>query len=148
MNEAELEKAHEASHDNKEIIERSSWCGCFHCLNIFPPSEIEEYPGDSALCPCCGMDAVIGNASGFPITPEFVAEMYEEYFSAPRPDNANMPGFNNARAAEISKAIKALAKALDPGCDVSAKIISALHGETFGVVSSRLRIELDFTCFS
>ena len=36
-------------------------CGCFHCLARFPASSVAAYTddGQTALCPVCGMDAVI-----------------------------------------------------------------------------------------
>jgi len=80
MNEAELRKAHEACTNNREAIGRSSMCGCFYCLNIFPATEVGHYWGERAVCPYCEVDAVIGDASGYPITPEFLAEMYEVWF--------------------------------------------------------------------
>ena len=35
--------------------------GCFYALEIFPPAEITEWTDDglTALCPRCGIDAVI-----------------------------------------------------------------------------------------
>jgi hypothetical protein len=43
---------------------------------------IEEWTdaADTALCPHCGIDAVIGDASGFPITKEFLSEMCQAWF--------------------------------------------------------------------
>jgi hypothetical protein len=32
------------------------------------------------LCPFCGIDSVIGTASGYPITREFLAQMREHWF--------------------------------------------------------------------
>jgi hypothetical protein len=62
-------------------------CGCFFCLATFPPGEIKDWVdenedgvGQTALCPYCGIDSVIGSASGFPITREFLEEMHRFYF--------------------------------------------------------------------
>ena len=55
----------------------------FSCCEIFPPSEITDYLPDeppTALCPYCHIDAVIGDASGFPITDEFLTEMKRRWF--------------------------------------------------------------------
>lgn len=77
-------RAHEASFKNKESILRSKVCGCFSCLKIFPPSEVrfrKEMDGQkTAWCPYCDVDAVLGDATGFPITPEFLKEMQKEWF--------------------------------------------------------------------
>ena len=63
-------------------------CGCFHCAKIFPPAFVthwvdkdDEGVGQTALCPHCGMDAVLGSASGFEITPELLKEMHGHWFS-------------------------------------------------------------------
>lgn len=55
----------------------------FSCCEIFPPSEITDYLPDeppTALCPYCHIDAVICDASGFPITEEFLTEMMRRWF--------------------------------------------------------------------
>jgi hypothetical protein len=69
---------------HREEIERSEFCGCFHCLQAFKPSQLEEDhwtdDGTTALCPLCGMDAVIGSAAGWDITVEFLEEMQEYAF--------------------------------------------------------------------
>jgi acetone carboxylase gamma subunit len=36
--------------------------------------------GTTALCPYCGIDSVIGDKSGFPITKEFLEKMYQHWF--------------------------------------------------------------------
>jgi hypothetical protein len=50
---------------------------------MFPPTEIKEWcdDGNTAICPRCGIDSVIGDASGFPITsPDFLARMNHYWF--------------------------------------------------------------------
>lgn len=77
-------RAHKASFKNEESICRSKLCGCFSCLKIFPSSEVAFLPEmdgkRTAWCPYCGIDAVLGDAAGFPITPEFLREMNKEWF--------------------------------------------------------------------
>jgi hypothetical protein len=77
-----LRAAHKCSIHHRPQIEASKLCGCFSCLSIFPPGKIEEWTDavDTALCPLCGIDAVIGDASGFPITKEFLSEMCQAWF--------------------------------------------------------------------
>jgi hypothetical protein len=67
---------------HRQEILSSSFCGCFSCLNLFPPSTIDYWTdldetgtGLTAMCPCCGLDTVIGDKSGFPITQEFMREI-------------------------------------------------------------------------
>jgi len=79
-----LKEAHEASIRNKESVLGSSICGCFSCMETFPPSEaafyVEADGQETALCPFCDMDAVIGDASGFPVTKEFLKRMNKAWF--------------------------------------------------------------------
>jgi hypothetical protein len=92
------ETAHAHSSCNRAELERSEVCGCFYCLSIFPPSEIVEWiepiyrdnqlvrgdpKGDqTAICPKCPVDSVIGSASGYPITTEFLQRMYKYWFES------------------------------------------------------------------
>ena len=76
-------QAHDCSIRNKEQLAKSKKCGCFNCGEIFPPSEITDYVSDgepTALCPYCHIDSVIGDASGFPITPKFLRDMNKRWF--------------------------------------------------------------------
>ena len=76
-------QAHDCCFSNKEQIEKSEKCGCFSCCEIFTPSEITDYLPDeppTAECPFCHIDSVIGDASGFPITKDFLKKMKKKYF--------------------------------------------------------------------
>lgn len=74
--------ANEFSMKNKKQLEKSKKCGCFGCVNTFKPSEVVEYivGEDTAVCPYCGTDAVLGDYSGFPATKKFMKEMNKEHF--------------------------------------------------------------------
>jgi hypothetical protein len=74
--------AHKHSSNHRAELEKSSVCGCFYCLSIFPPSDITEWTddGQTALCPSCPVDSVIGSASGYPITREFLQGMHSYWF--------------------------------------------------------------------
>ncbi len=76
-------QAHKFCMNNKESLSHDNTCGCFHCLHIFHPREIQSWISDTsgtAVCPYCGIDAVIGESAGYPITKEFLAEMYKHWF--------------------------------------------------------------------
>lgn len=79
-------RAHRHSIRHREEVLASDLCGCFYCLAIFPPSEIEDWVdewegvGQTALCPRCGIDSVIGSESGYPNTQEFLARMQAHWF--------------------------------------------------------------------
>jgi hypothetical protein len=76
--------AHKYSINNKESIMKSEKCGCFHCLAIYPPSKIDEWIpdkyGETAICPKCGIDSVIGSESGYPIKRRFLFKMRRCWF--------------------------------------------------------------------
>lgn len=84
MEDLELTKIHEHSFENKEEIMKSNTCGCFYCLEMFVPSEIKEWiddkGGDTAQCPYCMIDSVIGDASGIKITKKLLEELHNKYF--------------------------------------------------------------------
>jgi hypothetical protein len=81
-------RAHKHCMENRAEIEASVLCGCFYCMSIYPPSDIVDWIDDkeslTADCPRCGIDAVIGSASGFPITSEFLNLMNEHRFEGHR----------------------------------------------------------------
>lgn len=74
--------AHRYSIRHRAQLEASEACGCFYCLRTYPPMAIEEWTddGDTALCPKCGIDAVIGDACGAPVTRDFLREMKSVWF--------------------------------------------------------------------
>ena len=83
-----LREALKFSSNHKPELERDRICGCFYCRKIFSPNEITEWlisnnPRDkrgTAVCPYCGIDALIGESSGYPITTQFLQAMHEEWF--------------------------------------------------------------------
>ena len=80
--------AHWYSSNHKPELEQDHVCGCFYCLRIFDPKEIEEWiiddnPCDrrgTAICPYCGIDSVIGESSGYPSTRAFLEALHREWF--------------------------------------------------------------------
>lgn len=86
MTEEEINRAAKHSYNNKHEIEKSKMCGCYYCMRTFPASLIryQDYVmlDNSALCPLCGIDAVIGDASGVPINKKVLTEMYHAKFES------------------------------------------------------------------
>ena len=83
-----LEKAHRHCGRHREEVLSSEVCGCFYCLSIFSPEEIDEWidwddngVGQTGLCPKCGIDSVIGSRSGFPIAEPFLKKMKKHWFN-------------------------------------------------------------------
>jgi hypothetical protein len=90
--ETNIAKVVARSYLNRKEVENSKECGCFYCLAVFSPSDIvlwsdsenrrDEDPGglrpdskgfnafngNTAICPTCESDSVIGSASGYPIS--------------------------------------------------------------------------------
>lgn len=85
-----IEKAHKATIYNEEDIMNSKVCMCFYCgyqFNAHEEKELEWWDenspkGKTIVCPMCGIDVVIGDASGFPITDkDFIMACTEEWFN-------------------------------------------------------------------
>lgn len=77
---------------NRSMIENSTQCGCFHCLALFSPAEIKNWMPvpetdeefgppvrreETALCPKCGLHSVVGDAGGYPVTPEDLQKVHD-----------------------------------------------------------------------
>ena len=84
-------EAHKFSNNHMEQLKKDKICGCFYCLRIFQPSEIEDWliaedesnlcdRYGTAICPYCYTDSVIGESSGYPITKEFLRKMKKHWF--------------------------------------------------------------------
>lgn len=91
----QLHAAGKHSSLHRQALERSLNCGCYACGAIFSFSEITnwtDWPGGTsqserqakgrtATCPSCDIDAVIGDASGYPISRDFLTAMSEHWFN-------------------------------------------------------------------
>lgn len=79
----DLIDAHRFCSRNQDYISRSHFCGCFYCLALFLPDEIEEWTGsDSAICPRCHINSVLGSASGYTLSRDFLTRMHGHWFSS------------------------------------------------------------------
>ncbi|OOG89425.1 cytoplasmic protein [Hydrogenophaga sp. A37] len=78
----DVKSAHQFSSLHRRQVEASSVCGCFFCLSTFAPSEITEWVDENqtALCPSCNVDSVIGSESGVPLSQEFLSSMRSYWF--------------------------------------------------------------------
>lgn len=72
---------------NRNQMQKSEKCGCFYCLAIFPINLIGNWidkddlkEGQTAVCPYCKVDSVIGDASGYQINVRFLHDMYKKWF--------------------------------------------------------------------
>jgi len=101
-----LSQAVAHSYYNRAEVMASDRCACFHCFARFLPTEIkywtdsedpdygdwgppepdfERYPGKTATCPVCQVDSVIGSASGYDLTDDFLHALHDHWHvSKPR----------------------------------------------------------------
>ncbi len=70
---------------NRRILDGG--CGCFHCLSLFRADQVTAWTdeGETALCPRCGMDAVVPADALHLGAPE-LAEMKRRWFKPPYED--------------------------------------------------------------
>ena len=101
MEQKDYLEAHRYCANHRAALEHDRVCGCFHCRRIFSPEEITQWgrmkrpadpnrhgktdrwlydEEDTAFCPYCGVDAVLGESSGYPITEEFLTAMNRTWF--------------------------------------------------------------------
>ena len=89
-----LKAAHKHCSAHRDELQASDICGCFSCVSTYPPTWIQDWIEETggelakrgvpwtALCPECGIDAVIGSRSGYPVNDlAFLKAMNEEWFS-------------------------------------------------------------------
>jgi hypothetical protein len=77
----------DTDHHRAELL-ASSRCGRFYCGAIFVPAALTEWidedesgQGQTALCPSCATDSVIGDGAGYPITTQFLTRMRRFWFA-------------------------------------------------------------------
>lgn len=78
-----LRAAHRHSARHADEVRSSPRCGGFYCLEIFAPDEIAEWVdrNATALCPRCGVDAGIGEMSGYPVqSAAILRAMHQKWF--------------------------------------------------------------------
>jgi hypothetical protein len=75
--------AHKHSTKHRVEVEASTQCACFFCFKKFTPASIKTWTegGQTALCPSCGMDAVIGSASSHRLDDTFLRQMHGQFFA-------------------------------------------------------------------
>lgn len=82
--EKDLIAAHRFCTANREMLEQNSKCACFYCKRIFDPKKITEWiddrDGQTAVCPYCYIDSVIGESAGYPLSGWFIEEMHRYWF--------------------------------------------------------------------
>ena len=74
--------AHKHSWKNRAAIQASPTCGCFHCGQVFPSSEVVEFhdENETGFCPKCGIDSLLPSNSSLSLTTEFLNQMNYYWF--------------------------------------------------------------------
>ena len=67
---------------NKILIEKSKYACCYFCRERFSVSEIHEWidNNQTALCPRCDMDTVLGDEGGDLPVPSVIKSLQEKFF--------------------------------------------------------------------
>lgn len=74
---------------NRTSVQRAKRCGCYYCLEIFNPQEVNEHtlePGgeSTVICPKCGIDSVVPETEAEVITTELLSRVHDIMFSSDR----------------------------------------------------------------
>ena len=89
---ADLRSIHRFSDHHRALLTQSERAGCCYCGQFFAPAEIEDWidgaqldtgdvaDGVTALCPRCGIDAVLPSAAPIRLDASLLAEMREFWF--------------------------------------------------------------------
>jgi hypothetical protein len=83
----QIKASYKSCFANRTTLEKSSKCGCFNCLTIFSPKLIKHWTaevdnqGDTAWCPVCRIDSLIGDES-HAINKSFLYAMRCYYFAS------------------------------------------------------------------
>lgn len=65
------------NHNHREALADADQCGCYSCLRVFNPTEIESWTdnGTTAICPYCDVDAIIPDPA-----PSILKKLHKKYF--------------------------------------------------------------------
>ncbi len=90
MSTYDYSKIHSHCGWHEDEVKRSKFCGCFSCLKIYPSNLIVEWveepedcprgAGKTAVCPNCGIDAVLPESTDYELTANFIKDMGKEFF--------------------------------------------------------------------
>ncbi len=75
-------EAHKHASRHRVEIEASARCACFFCFRTFPATAIKAWidAKQTALCPACGVDSVLGSASPHRLDDAFLRQMHQHFF--------------------------------------------------------------------
>lgn len=79
----DLSSLHQSSFKNRLAVESCHPCACFHCQQHFQGKDVTQWAdqGQTALCPRCGIDAVLVSPRREEALPAaLVSDMHQAYF--------------------------------------------------------------------
>src|SRR5262245_35128668 len=102
MSTTPVSPSHAVAHSfqNRAEVERSESCACFHCYARFSPADIrlwtdsddpndedpgalrddtDRFRGTTAICPRCEYDSIIGSASGYELSDDFLRLLHDHW---------------------------------------------------------------------
>ena len=69
---------------NRREIYQSQYCHCISCIRSYPSpivmNFIKDGEGETAFCPYCGIDAVIGDGCGLEIDQQILTTLNKRWF--------------------------------------------------------------------
>lgn len=78
-----IELSKHSSHNEIEILQSKN-CSCYFCRQTYSARDVNDWTNDkggvTAICPVCGMDAVIGDACGIPLDKTTLKEMNMAFY--------------------------------------------------------------------
>jgi hypothetical protein len=84
----DLAALHKRSIRHRSAVEAASLCGCFYCRALFTPADIRDWVdddatgvGQTALCPRCGIDAVLPSSATLQVNDDLLRSMYIRFFT-------------------------------------------------------------------
>jgi Zn finger protein HypA/HybF involved in hydrogenase expression len=68
--------------NNRTTLNLSTLCGCYHCAEIYNPSEITEWTDNNqtAICPKCKVDAVIAQSESVDLSKDLLEKLQQYWF--------------------------------------------------------------------
>lgn len=84
LTDEQSELYHSHSIRNRKEIDQSEYCHCFSCIRSYPSpvvmNFIKDGESETALCPYCSIDTVIGDACGLELNPEILTALNKQWF--------------------------------------------------------------------
>jgi hypothetical protein len=84
VNKTKLHKLHKKSTRHRSVRSKSKICGCFYCFKELSFGQMVRWidNNETALCPYCGVDSVLGFETST-ANQALLRDMHEEWFAAP-----------------------------------------------------------------